>query len=87
MSRKEGHSQPVAELLFPDSDEVPQSLAPCVALRLVLASLSHSEERHRITLRDPSRTISAELQERLGDVLEAAGGIMSPYNSQVRAVV
>ena len=87
ISRKEGHSQPVTELLFPDSDEMPQSLAPCVALRLVLASLSHSEEKHRITLRDPSRTISTDLQERLGDVLEAAGGILSPYNSQVRAIM
>ena len=47
--------------------------SPEECLRLVLANLAHDEAGQRVTL---LQGISTSAQERLGDIIEAAGGVL-----------
>ena len=86
ITRKKGRSVPVACLLYPPRARS-GGVAPPVALRLVLASLVHSEGGHRICLRDPEQAVSPAAQERMGDVLEAIGGLLAPFSTQTKAIM
>lgn len=66
ISRKQGYMKPVSSLIG-------KGASPQECLRLVLASLAHDEEGQRATLR---QGIFLKAQERLGDIIEAAGGVL-----------
>ena len=71
MARKTGHCQVVANL-------AKAIIKPAECLRLVIETRIHDEQGHQISL-DTHTHISDDACERMGDVLEAAGGMIDPW--------
>ena len=69
ISRKEGCMKPISDL-------TKKGTFPEECLRLVLAILAHHGPGQGVTL---LQDISTSAQERLGDIIEAAGGVLGPY--------
>jgi hypothetical protein len=63
-----------------------KGILPEVCLRLVLAGLAHDESTQRVALRQEGDITPAQ-QERLGDIIEAAGGVLGPYTPSARALM
>ena len=68
----------------PISDLTKKGIPPEVCLRLVLAILAHGEPGQRVTL---LQNITTSAQERLGDILEAAGGVLGPYTPAAKSMM
>ena len=69
MARKEGHIQTIANLAGRD-------ITPAECLRMVIETLIQDEVGHQVSLPTQLPDTTCEL---LGDVLEAAGGLLCPY--------
>ena len=77
ISRKEGCMKPISDL-------TKKGIPPEVCLRLVFAIFAHDEPGQRVTL---LHDISTSAQERLGDILEAAGGVLGPYTPAAKSMM
>ena len=71
MARKPGHCQLVTNLAN-------ANVKPAECLRLVIETLMHDEQAHQISF-DTHTHISDDACGRMGDVLEAAGGLIDPW--------
>ena len=69
MARKTGYCQVIANMSN-------QKVQPSECLRVVIETLIHDEEGHQVSL---DTKISDAACERMGDILEAAGGLIAPY--------
>ena len=69
MARKEGYIQAIANLMSRD-------VAPAECLRVVIETLIQDEVGHQVSLLTKLSDTTCGL---LGDVLEAAGGLLCPY--------
>ena len=69
MARKPGYCQVITNMSN-------QNVQPAECLRVVIETLMHDEEGHQVSL---DTKISNGACERMGDVLEAAGGLVDPY--------
>ena len=76
ISCKEGCMKPISSF-------TKKNIPPEACLRLVLATLAHDEPGQRVTLQEH---ISTDAQERLGDILEAAGGVLGPYTPAAKSM-
>ena len=77
ISRKEGYMKPVSSLIR-------KGASPEECLRLVLASLAHDEAGQKVTL---LQGISLRAQERLGNIIGAAGGVLGPYTPAAKSLM
>ena len=68
----------------PVSSLTGKGTSPEECLRLVLASLAHDGAGQRVTL---LKGISVSAQERLGDIIEAAGGALGPYTPAANSLM
>ena len=68
----------------PISDFTKKGTPPEVCLRLVFAILAHDEPGQRVTL---LQNISTSAQERLGDIIEAAGGVLGPCTPAAKSLM
>ena len=68
----------------PISDFTKKGTPPEVCLRLVLAIFAHGEPGQRVTL---LQSISTSAQEWLGDIIEAAGGVLGPYTPAAKSLM
>ena len=68
MARKQGYCQAITNMSN-------HSVQPAECLRVVIETLIHDEEGHQVSL---DTKISDVACERMGDVLEAAGGLIDP---------
>ena len=69
MARKQGYCQAISNMSN-------LNIQPAECLRVVFETLIHDEEGHQVSL---DTKISDAACERMGDVLEAAGGLIDPY--------
>ena len=77
LARKDGYVQAIANLF--------QAEAPTAAcLRIVLETLIQEEKAHQVSTRT---RLPDNKCESLGDVLEAAGGLLSPYTPAAKSVM